>query len=167
MKTEVSKKLETVTNLAIIVVAIMLGFVLVQKYFRGENPEKTPTEIVKGTKISLSDVSWRQNQKTLILVLQKDCRFCSESMPFYKTLVEKSKVKGVQLIAVLPDSREEGVQYLKENGVDIQEIRQSRLDEINVQGTPTLILLNDKGEVENSWVGKLPSEKETEVTENL
>jgi thioredoxin-related protein len=167
MKTEVSKKLETVTNLVIIVVAIILGFVLIQKYFRSENPEKMPTEIVKGTKVSLPDVSWRQNQKTLLLVLQKNCRFCSESMPFYKTLVEKSKVKGVQLIAVLPDSREEGVQYLKENGVDIQEIRQSRINEINVQGTPTLILLNDKGEVENSWVGKLPSEKETEVIENL
>lgn len=88
-------------------------------------------------------------------------------MPFYKTLVEKAKEKGVKLVAVLPNSREEGSQYLRENGVEIQEVRQAQLNTVNVRGTPTLILVNDKGEVSNSWIGKLPSNKEVEVIGNL
>jgi len=36
-----------------------------------------------------------------------------------------------------------------------------------VQGTPTLILVNGKGEVEQSWPGKLPSEQETEVLKRI
>lgn len=167
MNIKLTKYLEIATNLAIIVVAIMLGYLLIQKYFLGENKQPQPTEIVKGTKISLPNVSWQQNKKTLLLVLQKDCHFCSESMPFYKTLVEKSKEKGIQLIAVLPNSREESIQYLKENGVDIQEVKQAQISEINVIGTPTLILVNNQGEVENSWIGQLPLEKENEVTSNL
>lgn len=115
----------------------------------------------------MPNVDWQVNQRTLLIVLQKGCRFCTESMPFYKTLVEKSKEKGIKLIAVLPSSREESIRYLKENGVDIQDIKQSQLDLINVQGTPTLILVNEKGEVSNSWIGKLSSNKEVEVIGNL
>lgn len=167
MTNEFSKKIETIANAAIIVVAVLLSGFLAQKYFFSENSQPKPTEIVKGTKISLPDVNWLQNRKTLLVVLQKDCRFCSESMPFYKKLVGKSKEKGIQMVAVLPDSREEGIQYLKENGVEIQEFRQSKLGEINVRGTPTLILTDEKGEVLNSWIGKLSFEKENEVMDSL
>lgn len=162
-----SKKLETATNVAIILAALVLGYFFIEKYFFGQNTQSATSEITKGSKISLTDFDWRQNQKTLLLVLQKDCHFCSESMPFYQTLVNKSKEKGIRLVAVLPNSREESIQYLKENGVDISEIKQVPANEINVRGTPTLLLVDDKGEVLNLWMGKLPSEKEKEVIENL
>ncbi len=161
-------KLETITNIAIILVAILLCGLLVQKFYFKSEIQSKPAEIVKGSKISLPDFQGQANQKTLLLVLQKDCQFCTESMPFYKTLIEKSKKKGIQVVAVLPDSREEGIQYLKENGVDnIREIRQVSPNKINVRGTPTLILMDDTGEVLNLWIGKLSTEKEKEVMENL
>lgn len=167
MNLKFTKQLETITNFAIILAVIMLGYFFIQKYFLSENSQIPSTAITKGMKISLSDINWQENQKTVLLALQKDCQFCSESMPFYKILVEKSKGKGIKLVAVFPNSSEEGLQYLKENGVDIREVRQAGRGEINIKGTPTLILVNDKGEVENSWIGKLPSEKEKEVIDNL
>ncbi len=167
MNLKFTKQLETITNVAIILAVIMLGYFFVQKYFLSGNSQSLPTEIAKGTKISLGDINWQTNQKTVLLALQKDCQFCSESMSFYKILVEKSKAKGITLVAVFPDSSEEGIQYLKENGVEIQEVRQAGKSEIDIKGTPTLILINNKGEVENSWIGKLPSEKEKEVIDNL
>jgi hypothetical protein len=84
-------------------------------------------------------------------------------MPFYKSSVEKTDERGIKLIAVLPNSREESQQYLKENGVEIREARQAKLDSVSVRETPTLMLINGKGEVENFWIGKLPSQKESEV----
>lgn len=167
MNLKFTKQLETITNFAIILAVIMLGYFFVQKYFLSKNSQSPSTEIAKGTKISLSGIDWQANQKTVLLALQKDCQFCSESMSFYKVLVEKSKGKDIKLVAVFPDSSEDGLQYLKENGVDIQEVRQAGKDEFNIKGTPTLILVNNKGEVENSWIGKLPSGKENEVMDNL
>jgi thioredoxin-related protein len=168
MQSKFHQKIELLANVAIIVVAALLGYFLIKNFFFQPNtPTKQSLEIVKGTKIPLSDIDWQTNQKTLLLVLQKDCKFCTESMSFYKTLVEKSKEKNTKLIAILPNSSEESVQYLKENGVEIQEIKQSQLNEINVRGTPTLILLNEKGEVLNSWIGKLPAQKEKEVAESF
>lgn len=165
MQSKLSQRVELFANIAIILVAILLGYFLIQRFFFQQNPQpqQPPTEIAKGTKISLAEVDWQANQKTLLIVLQKGCKFCTESMPFYKTLVEKAKEKGVKLVAVLPNSREEGSQYLRENGVEIQEIKQAQLNSVNVRGTPTLILVNDNGKVLSSWVGKLPANKEHEV----
>ncbi len=168
MQSKLSQRVELFANIAIILVAILLGYFLIQKFFFQQNPKpQPPTEIAKGTKMSLPDVDWQLNQKTLLIVLQKSCKFCTESMPFYKILIEKAKEKGIKLIAVLPGSREESLQYLRGNGVEIQEIRQAELNSVNVRGTPTLILVNEKGEVSNSWVGRLPNEKATEVMANL
>jgi len=167
MQSKIIRKLEIIANILIISVAVLLGYFLIQKSFFQTQNDSQPIEIPAGTKISLSETDWSANRKTLLLVLQKGCKFCTESMPFYKTLIEKSKEKGVKIVAVLPDSREESLRYLKENGVEIQEIRQSRLGSLNVRGTPALMLIDDKGEVSNSWIGLLPSEKEAAVMEKL
>lgn len=45
----------------------------------------------------------------------------------------------------------------------IPEVRQAGLDALGVRGTPTLLLINDKGVVIKSWVGRLPIDKEGEV----
>jgi thioredoxin-related protein len=167
MQSKFSQKIELLANIAIIIVAILLGYFLTQKFFFQQSSKQPPTEITKGTKISLLDVDWQANQKTMLLVLQKGCHFCTESMPFYKMLVEKSKERGIKLVAVLPNSREESIQYLKENGVEIQEVKQAQIESINVHGTPTLIMTDEKGEVVNYWMGKLTSQKEGEVFEKL
>lgn len=169
MQTKLARNIELAANIAIIAVAILLGYFIVQKLFFQQNTAQPapPKEIARGTKISLNDINWQANQKTLLLVLQKGCKYCTQSMSFYKTMVEKSKEKGTKLVAVLPNSREESQQYLKENGVDIQEIRQAQLNTVNVQGTPTLILVNDKGEVSKAWIGKLLADQEQEVINNL
>lgn len=168
MSSKVNQRVELITNVAIIIVAVLFGYFLVQKFlFPNQNQSQLQKEIEEGTKISLPNVEWQSSQKTLLLVLQKNCKYCTESMPFYKILVQKASEKGVKVIAVLPNSLEESNQYLKENGVQIQEIRQTSLNTVNVRGTPTLMLLNEKGEVSNSWVGKLFPDKEQEVISQL
>lgn len=171
MKFAQSKTLDLVVNLAIILAAVVLVYFLAQKYFGTSGAQDAPVQrppIVAGTVFSLTGVDWSQNEKTVLLVLQVNCKSCSDSMPFYKTLVEKAKEKNIKLLAVLPDARAEGVYYLNENGVDIQDVRQVRRDELKeISATPTLILIDREGKVLNSWIGKLPSEKETEVIANL
>lgn len=160
------KRIELLANVAIIVVAILIGVVLVQRFFFAGTVQPSK-QIAIGSKVSLPGVEWDKNGKTLVLVLQKGCRFCSESAPFYQRLAQATAAKGVKLIAVLPQSTDEGHEYLNTLSVPIIDIRQASLSSLNVSGTPTLILVNDKGEVAASWVGKLPSDKESEVLAQL
>ncbi|MBS1793693.1 MAG: redoxin family protein [Acidobacteria bacterium] len=168
MAGKISQKIELITNIVIILVAILFAYFLIQKFLLPASVQPAPIrEIAKGTKIDLPEVDWQANRKTLLLVLQKGCRFCTESMPFYKTLIPKASEKGVKVIAVLPNSPEESGRYLKENELPIENVRSASLNAVNAQGTPTLMLVNEKGEVSDSWVGKLLPEKEQDVIDRL
>jgi len=165
------KRVELLANIAIIVVAILLGGTLVYRYLRPASPAPTSVERVQvkpGTKLSLSGVDWGKGDRTLLLVLSTTCRFCTESAPFYQRLAqEKAKNGGVSLIAVLPQSIGESQKYLTGLGVSVDDIRQAPPDAVKAVATPTLIMVDRTGSVTQSWVGKLPAEKEVEVLSRL
>jgi hypothetical protein len=167
----ISKKIEVAANIAIIVAAIFFTAGVAKNYFRPTlplAPGHAAASIPSGTKADFINVDWAKSDRTLLLVLQAGCHFCSESAPFYQRLVrDTAQISGVHLIAVLPQEVADGAKYLKSLGVPIEDIRQAQLDTLRVQGTPTLILINDKGVVTNSWVGKLSGDKEAEVLDQL
>jgi hypothetical protein len=162
------KRIELVANLAIIAVALMLGVVLVKTYRRPSAAQTTVTAIRPGTNLSLRDVDWKANRRTLVLALSTQCHFCSESASFYQRVAqERAKSGSVRLVAVLPQPVEESQKYLKELGVTVDEIKQAKLDSIGVNGTPTLIVANDQGIVTDSWRGKLTDDNENVVLNRL
>ena len=162
------KRIELVANLAIIVVALMLGVVLAKTYRRPSADQMTATAIRPGTKLSLPDVDWKANGRTLVMALSTRCHFCSESAPFYERLSqERSETANLHLVAVFPQTVAEGQRYLNEVGVKVDQVKQLNLDSIAVNGTPTLILVNSEGIVADSWRGQLRSEKESEVLSRM
>lgn len=131
-------------------------------------PRAKPQGVLAGSSFGLADVNWRQSKQTLVLVLQEGCRFCSDSAEFYRRLVKATGPKGNgRLLAVLPSELEASHRYLQGLGVSISHVRRSSLGGVNVRGTPTLVLVNDKGVVTKSWVGQLSAEKEAEVIDAL
>lgn len=163
----IAKKIEVAANISILVAAISFTAVLAKRYFSPTLP-LAPAHAKAGTKADFINVDWAKSNLTLLLVLQSGCRFCTESAPFYQRLArETAEASGVHLVAVLPQDVAEGTKYLNSLGVPIQDVRQAQLDTLGVTGTPTLILINDKGVVTNSWVGKLSGDKEAEVLNQL
>lgn len=160
MSDNILKKTELLANVAIIIVAVLLGGVLIKRYLLTSDDafgdRNNVSRITAGTKVSLPEIDWAKSDRTLLLVLSKGCRFCSESATFYQRLVRDTDGRGVQFVAVLPQDVNEGRKYLNELGVTINEVKQSSLDSLGVGGTPTLILVNREGAVTDSWVGKLP-----------
>lgn len=170
MKEINTKRIETAANLLIIVVALLMGVILIQKYFLGSpaasnQPLRLQPKV--GEKINVSDVDWSNQPKTLLLVLQADCRFCNDSAPFYKQIIESVKSKNIRLVAVFPTDVAKSSDHLNKLGLTNMEVKQSSLGSLQVSGTPTLIITNDKGEITDYWVGKLPPDKETEVINKL
>ena len=167
----IQKKIEVASNIAIILVAFMFGGFLISRFVTKAVPQPamaTGKKIVKGTEINLPNADWNKSEKTLVLAISTKCHFCSESSPFYQKLAElKKENSGVRLIVVAPQSVEETRRYLDEHNISVDEIKQVSLDKVFVNGTPTLIMVNQKGAVVESWIGKLPAEKETEVIKSL
>jgi len=168
----IAKKIEVVANVSIIVAAIALTTVLAKRYFFSPvlplAPPPAAASIQSGTKADFINVDWGKSDRTLLLVLQAGCHFCTESAPFYQRLArETAQMSGVHLVAVLPQDVADGSKYLNSLGVPVQDVRQARLDALGVSGTPTLILIDGKGVVMKTWVGKLSGDREAEVLNQL
>jgi hypothetical protein len=165
------KKIELLANVAIIVVALLLGAVLVKRNLPSprHQPAAPPRAAIQpGTKIQLPGVDWGASEQTLLLALSERCHFCSESAGFYQRLVrEKSQPDSPRIIAVLPQEVSRGQSYLTNLGVAVDDVKQSAMSVIGVSGTPTIILVDRTGVVKESWVGKLPPEREAEVLHRL
>jgi hypothetical protein len=161
------KKIELLANVAIIVVAIMLGVVLVKRYFSPATPLEAAPAAPVGAKLQLPGVEWAKNNQTVVLALQEGCHFCSDSAPFYQRLAAEAARRNIPVVAVLPQSVEVGRRYLDSLRVPLGDVRQATLGSLGVQATPTLMLVNGDGKVAEGWVGKLPPETESEVLGKL
>lgn len=153
-------------------VAVLLCVVLVKSYVipapaqqaAGE-PAGTRGAIKRGDAVAVSGVDWQKNGKTLLLALFTACHFCTESGPFYQRIVRERGV--TRLVALVPQAEEEGRAYLRGLGVGIDEVRHVGFRDMGLTGTPTLLLMDEKGVVSDVWVGALPPNKEAEVISRL
>lgn len=163
------RRVELFANISIIAISLLLGGVVVKRVIFSKSPPPAPSpQIARGTKLSLPGVDWAKSAQSLLLVLSDGCRYCSESAEFYRRLAqERTKQNGPPLIAVLPQEVSKGQAYLNKLGVTVDDVKQVSLNTIGVSGTPTLILVDNTGAVKDSWIGKLPPEKETEVLNRL
>lgn len=121
---KLSQKAEFTANILIIVVAVLLIGVFVQKYFFSTIAvnQKARVQPVIGSKLNVSDVNFSSQPKTLVLALSTGCRFCNESAPFYKRIIENTQNKNVNLVAVFPTSIEESTAHLNELGLTNLEV---------------------------------------------
>jgi thioredoxin-related protein len=172
MKSDIQRKLELAANVAIIITASLLCLVLVKSYLISQPPPTTNSvasnninQVQAGTELSIPGIDWAKNKRTLLLALSTTCHFCTESGPFYQRLVKGHG--ATQLIAVMPQAVEEGRQYLKKLGVEINEVKQVSMSTLGLSGTPTLVLVDNNGKVANVWVGALSPNMENEVLSQL
>lgn len=167
---KINQKVELAANILIVIVALLLIGVITQRYFFssptivGQPQRQQPT---LGKKVNLESVDFSAQPKTVVIALQTTCGFCNESAPFYKRLLEETKGKNIKFIAVLPTPVAESTKHLAELGITGFEIKQAPITLLEASGTPTIILTNNKGEITDFWIGKLPVDKESEVIKQL
>src|SRR4051812_14954155 len=100
----IAKKIEVAANVAIIVAAVALTSVLAKRYFFAPvlplaAPSAAAANIPTGAKADFINVDWGKSDRTLLLVLQAGCHFCTESAPFYQRLARETAQKsGVHLV---------------------------------------------------------------------
>jgi hypothetical protein len=165
------RKIELLANVSIIIVAILLCSVLIKGYLLTDSPAPTPLSTTPespvhiGAKVALPDMDWQKNGSTLLLALSTTCHFCTDSAPFYQRVV---KERGdTKIVALLPQTTDEGKAYLKSLDVSVDDVKQVALETLGVRGTPTLILVDQDGKVKNVWIGILTNQRENELLSQL
>lgn len=164
------KKLETVANVTIILFAVLFGAALVNRYFAPTSASRnsnTP-QLELNSKFALDKVDWSSNKKNLVLAFSTSCGYCLASVDFYKQIAHLSKANGdMRLIVVSSQPKIEVKAFFDERELEIDEVIQTHLTELSINGTPTLVLVDSHGLVQKLLVGRLPLEREKEVLEAL
>jgi hypothetical protein len=164
-----SKRIEVVSNVATIIVAVLLSFVLVREFVLPRpHPAPGAAGVAVGSNLqrALPGVSWSKNGETLVFALSTQCHFCTESAPFFQRIGKQIPLT-VSMLAVLPQSKPDAQRYLTKMGVPIKDVRQANLTSIGVSGTPTLLVVDDAGIVTHVWVGKPLRNQESEILSTL
>src|SRR5215218_1392975 len=55
-----------------------------------------------GERVSISGIDLSPFQQAVIVVLDKNCRFCKQQTPFYRRLAESSRAKNIKLVFAFP-----------------------------------------------------------------
>ncbi len=155
---------ELVLNISIAIVATILITILAIKFLDivPDDPRfvKIPNP---GNRIQIEGYDFSHSKKNVILVLQKHCRFCAESAPFYAELVKQFKLRDVRFVAFMPQEPDEARAYLESLNVSGIEVLSGNSNSIGVNATPAVIIVDDSGTVVDGWVGKLAQDTENEV----
>jgi thioredoxin-related protein len=149
-RTNIEFGAQIVIAIAVVVVA---GIIVKRQIFQEKRTPFNMPSISVGERLNLGDVDWKQNKKSLVFFLNKDCRYCTSSAPLYRQLKEEAFKQNVKSLAVFPHSAEEAKAYLESIQLSIDEIHTGPLASYKISGTPTVLFVNSSGTVERVWFG--------------
>lgn len=156
-------KLEAIANIAVIFVALAVGYVVLGRYVAAY---RTPRLVAAGDRLAkIPGLDWRQHRHTLVLVLNTGCHFCEQSVPFYQKLAETQGPAGndLEIIAAFPNAANMVGEFMTRANLRIRSVAEVPLEKLRVNATPTLILVDRSGQVERSWVGMLTTVEEIDL----
>jgi hypothetical protein len=117
-----------------------------------------------GERISLTDIDFSSAGQTLLLVVRKGCRFCEESMPFYRRLGDDLTLgRRARIVVVAPDDEAVSRAELQRYEVRADQVVRIGLDQLKVRGTPTAIVVDRASVIRQVLTGRLEETQQREL----
>jgi len=153
----IKDKIEITTNLLIIVVLVLIG----GSYLKARLGHHQQGLSVGERIAAPAGYDWHEHAQTLVVAVRAGCIYCEHSYPLYQRLegLEHDKHLKAHMLVVMPDSKEAGTALLSTHGLTSQSISGTLLNNMNVYGTPTLLLVDANGRLLQSWIGELDASK--------
>ena len=166
-QSKVKNALEIATNIAVLLVAVTVLTVFALNFYTKPQPQLRQGLQRGDTIPQLQGLNYRDASQTLLIALNTRCGYCNESIPFYQQLVQQEFSKPTRIVALFPNSESEVRQFTQQNQLNIDTIADVDFRMFNLIGTPTMILVDDEGAVNDFWLGKLSRDDEHRVIQAL
>lgn len=144
--------------------AVAAGVVLVVAAgARYLSPGAPAASAAEGARLERSvGIDFRAADRTVILFLQSDCRFCRVSTPFYRRLTVRDTT-GVQIVVAAPAVDAGMRRYLTAHAIEPDAVIYVEQGELPVSATPTVLAVDSDGRVTHAWAGWLDAGQEADV----
>ena len=163
---ETIRYIERVTYLALLVTCVIASTVLVRNAFVSRNSAIGPKI---GTRVAIPSLSWSAPNTYVVLAVSSQCRFCVESVPFYKTLSDwkQKNHSDLKLVVVSPEATGTTEEFLRSNRIIADTVVSYPLQSLGVSGTPTLMIVDSKGVLKGVHHGKLQPDEQADIIGDL
>ncbi len=168
--TKLRAHLEVVTNVSVVIAVVAVLAAFTHDFFNQRNSPQVTPGLHKGQNLERLRTPIINNEESVLLVaLNVNCRYCEEGVPFYNRLFETQQASKSQiaLFAVFPNSEEDVRAYADQKHLKIPFMSDMDFRKLSVTGTPTVILIDRAGKVQNFWVGKLSPYDEDEIMKSI
>jgi hypothetical protein len=163
----VPKKLEVLANLAIITLVVLIAASLFRQHVGRAKANENGDELTAGKSVSApAGYRWEQHSRTLLMALRYGCVHCERNMELYREIESKfvKESAETQLLSIFPDDAFVAQHDIDEHGLHgLPFLANVDFDKLHVFGTPTLLLIDNRGTILRSWIGELSKEKQDEV----
>jgi hypothetical protein len=101
---------------------------------------------------------------TVITVIRSTCRFCTDSMPFYRRLAARRSA-DVRFVVACVEPLAACTEYLNANGVVADQIVDIAGDasSFGITATPTILVVDRQRQVAGTWRGLQQAKGENEI----
>jgi hypothetical protein len=114
-----------------------------------------------GTPVTLPGVDWRSQASTLVVAISSACPHCLKESSFYSEITRTAH--RVPIFVVMPQPKQAAQSFLDEHDIKPSGTISDNLRDMQVQVTPTLLLVSSSGVVKQTWVGELDARQRLEV----
>jgi hypothetical protein len=163
--------LETATNVAVLMAGLGVLTALSWGYFAERRRPSVESGLQKGNTLpKISGVDSSSWSPTLLIAMSTKCGFCTESISFYNKLAELEKThRRIRIVAIFPEEEGKVEEYARQNKIDtgITSFAGANLQALRINSTPTLILLDDRRQILDFWIGALRAEEQKQVIQAL
>jgi len=170
-KGQARERLEILTNVAVLLVAVSILAIIALNYIGGQRP--TP-QIIEGLQRGqqfpmVSGIDYAGTASTLLIAMNTKCDYCTQSIPFYNQLADIKNTGKIspRAVAIFPNSKDEVQQYTQQYQLKIDHKSAIDFEHLKLAGTPTMILVDQNGRVINFWVGALRPEAQQQFLNSL
>lgn len=159
--------LEKAANLAFIVACVALVSIGVAERVIPAEPGRAIQGIAKGQSLDVPGLN-RGATRTVLVAVSSTCRFCTESMEFYRRLTaqERRFPEAIRIAFMSREPLDTLRDYLVQHKVEASATLEVPAS-FSVTGTPALFLLDPDARVIDGWLGRLHPDQEEDVWQAL
>jgi hypothetical protein len=131
----------------------------------------TATQYEVGDQLhDVPELAFLRSREALLIYINESCRFCRDSMPFYRKIInERNRLNsGLVLVVAARDEEANIREYIATHGVQADAVVRIPIESDFRQGVvPSVLLLDGERQVRGSWTGVPDATEEMEILDAI
>ena len=170
----IKSALDVSASVACLLICAFCLVATIGRYVKTPAAADTKPQVVRpGLQLEMSfptipGFDYNQHDKSILFFLDSECSHCIKSIPVYHALFETAQKRAPKTLALLGlFEKDLGLRNFTSLGFDIPAKVNVSFAKYSIAATPTVVVVDRRGNIHNFWVGELTADAVRTLTHLL